>query len=512
MTSPAKPAKSIDELLAEDMARFYDDPLGFVMYAYPWDSYAPIQLVPLQSPYKERFNSRCGPDVWACEFLDELGMEIRKRGFDGVHAVEPIQMAVASGHGIGKSAISSWLVHFIMSTRPFCRGTVTANTYNQLEGKTWSQIASWTKIGINAHWFRVGTGKGSMKFYKIGSPESWFCKGETSDENNSESFAGQHAANSTSFYLFDEASAIPNKVWEVADGGLTDGEPMFFAFGNPTRNSGEFHRCFHRMKHRWITRQIDSRTAYLTNKEKIQGMVDDFGLDSDRVKVRVRGMFPSMSVKQFIATATVDAAFGKELKPEQYNFAPKILTCDPAWEGDDDLVIGLRQGLRFQILKVIPKNSNDIEIANLLARLEDEHEADAVFIDGGYGTGIYSAGQTLGRDWMLVWFGSASSDPGCLNKRAEMWNEMAKWLKEGGAIPNDQELYSDLTEIEALPRMDGKIQLESKADMKKRGLSSPGRGDALALSFAYPVAKKRPRLPGTGNNPRREYDPYSNLN
>jgi len=186
----------------------------------------------------------------------------------------------------------------------------------------------------------------------------------------------------------------------------------------------------------------------------------------------------------------VDAAFGRELRAEQFNFAPKILTCDPAWEGDDQLIIGLRQGLLFRILHSIPKNDNDIHIANLLARCEDEQQADAVFIDAGYGTGIVSAGSTLGRDWLLVWFAGAALDPGCLNKRAEMWKQMRDWLKAGGCIPKDQELYTDLVSPETVPRLDGKIQLESKQDMKKRHLPSPNKADALALSFAFPVQKK----------------------
>ena len=82
-------------------------------------------------------------------------------------------------------------------------------------------------------------------------------------------------------------------------------------------------------------------------------------------------MFPAMSARQFISVTDVDAAFGRHLRPEQYSFAPKILTCDPAWEGDDELVIGLRQGLAFKILRTIPKNDNDIQVANIVANLEE---------------------------------------------------------------------------------------------------------------------------------------------
>lgn len=498
-------------MLAEDMGRFYADPLGFVMYAYEWDSDPALQVVKLESPWNLVYGSEYGPDRWACEFLEELGKQIRARNFDGIHAVEPIREAIASGHGIGKSALVAWLVDFIMSTRPHARGVITANTYTQLESKTWAEIVKWTKRCITAHWFELTTSKGSMRMFHKAHPESWRCDAQTCKEENSEAFAGLHAANSTPFYIFDEASAVPDAINEVSEGGMTDGEPMKFALGNATRNTGWFVDCFKRMRHRWGTRQIDSRTVQITNKQLLQQWIDDYGIDSDFVKVRVRGMFPSLSARQFISLADVDAAFGRHLREEQYNFAPKILTVDPAWEGDDELVIGMRQGLKFEILRTIPKNDNDIQVAGIVAQIEDDQKVDAVFIDAGYGTGIVSAGRSLQREWTLVWFAAESMDKGCLNKRAEMWKLGRDWLKEGGAIPKDMVLYHDLIGPETVGRADGKIQLESKKDMKARGLPSPGRGDALMLSFAYPVAKKGTRQAGAVDGVQGEYDPYKNL-
>jgi len=505
------PAESAE--LAAWMAKFYADPLGFVMFAYPWSSDPALQIVKLHADYRQRYSSDFGPDRWACEFLDELGAQVKQRGFNGVQPVDAIRMAVSSGHGIGKSAITAWLVNWIMSTRPFAKGIVTANTSEQLAGKTWAEIAKWSKKSVTADWWMIRTGKGAMKMCHIEHPESWMVSAQTCREENAEAFAGLHAADSTPFYIFDEASAIPDAIATVAEGGLTDGEPMFFKFGNPTRNSGDFHRCFHGLRHRWICRQIDSRSVAITNKNQIQQWQEDYGEHSDFFKVRVRGDFPSLSVKQFIATADVDAAYGRELRGEQFQFAPKILSCDPAWEGDDALVIGLRQGLLFKILNVIPKNDNDIHIANLLANHEDQQQADAVFIDGGYGTGIVSAGLTMGRDWRLVWFGGAAADVGCLNKRAEMWKQMRDWLKSGGCLPADKELYADLINPETVPRMDGKIQLESKQDMKRRKLPSPNKADALALTFAYPV---NPKQSTTLNHQHREqiirgHNPFASL-
>jgi hypothetical protein len=144
----------------------------------------------------------------------------------------------------------------------------------------------------------------------------------------------------------------------------------------------------------------------------------------------------------------------------------------------------------FKILREIPKNDNDVQVATMLAMLQDEHKADAVFIDFGYGTGIYSAGLAMGRvGWQMVQFGAAAPNPGFMNMRAWIWDQMKQWLKNGGAIPPDHGLYTELCGPETISRLDGRIQLESKQDMKDRGLPSPNKADALAISFAFPVSK-----------------------
>jgi hypothetical protein len=480
--------QSADEMLAEDMGRFYDDPLGFVMYAYDWDNDQSLQIVELVEPWATKYKLKYGPDKWACEFLDELAEKIKDRKFDGSNAVEPIREAISSGHGIGKSAMVGWLVDFLMSTRPFTRGIVTANTAPQLETKTWAQVASWTKRCITGHWFNISTGKGSMKMVHKDYPESWRCDAQTCKEENSEAFAGQHAANSTSFYIFDEGSAVPDKIYEVAEGGLTDGEPMMFVFGNPTRNTGSFKDCFGKLRHRWDTRQIDSRTVKITNKTLIQQWIDDYGINSDFVKVRVLGQFPSASSKQFIPQDLVDKARQRVIPERLVSHAAKIITLDPAWSGDDEYVIGFRQGLSFKVLWTGYQIEDDIWLADKLAYFEDDLKADAVFIDFGYGTGIHSVGKSWGRKWQLVSFGAGSNNPAYLNKRGEMWGNIKTWLAEGGAIDAaDQILADDLIGPEYSVRLDGKIVLESKDDMKRRGIASPNRADALGLSFAFPV-------------------------
>ncbi len=481
--------------LIEEIARFQHDPLGFVLFAFPWG-------VP-----GSELADETGPRQWQRDVLEEIGALLRAgRTAD---AAQVIREAVSSGHGIGKSALVSFLILWALSTLEDARCVITANTEKQLQTKTSPEVAKWHRLAINSHWFTYTT----TALYSVdpAHAKTWRADFVPWSEHNTEAFAGLHNVGKRILVIFDEASKIADKVWEVAEGALTDlgTEIIWAVFGNGTRATGRFRECFRKFQHRWLKRSIDSRTVEGTNKAQLQQWVDDYGEDSDFVKVRVRGMFPAASIKSLISEADVDPAYGRHLKPEQYAFAPKILTLDNAWEGDDPLVIGLRQGLKFEILFTAPKNDNDVWVANKLARLEDEHEADAVFIDAGYGTGVASAGLTMGRTWTLVWFSEKPSDEGYLNKRAEMWGAgIRPWLKSGAAIPLHPQLRDDLLGPETVARMDGKVQLESKKDMKKRGIPSPNFGDALALTFAHPVVKRDRELVGAGGRGMlSDYDP-----
>lgn len=366
----------------------------------------------------------------------------------------PIRVARASGHGIGKSALIGMIVNWAMSTCEMCKVVVTANTGDQLTTKTSPEIQKWSRLSITGHWFSAS----ALSVVAKASRE-WRADLVTWSKDRTEAFAGLHNKGRRVVLIFDEGSAIDDRVWEVAEGALTDEatEIIWIAFGNPTRNTGRFRECFRRFRKLWNHAQIDARAVDGTNKAQIEEWAGTYGEDSDWFKIRVRGVFPSAGTRQFIGTADVDAAWGRHLRPEQYDFAPVIIGCDPAWEGDDPLVIYKRQGLYAELLHVQAKNDNDIEVAQLLANFETQHGASAVFVDAGYGTGIVSAGRTMGRAWRLVWFSGEASDAGCLNKRAEMWRDMRDWLKEGGAIPKQQPLYDDLIGPETVPRLDGKI-------------------------------------------------------
>jgi hypothetical protein len=231
-----------DVQLANEMAKYYADPLGFVLAAYPWGQ----KGTPLEN--------EDGPDANQRQFLSDLGKDVSARAFCGGDPVMPILMTATSGHGTGKSVLGAWIGNWILSTRPDSTGTVTAGTWQQLENRTWATLVYWTTMCVTGHWFNIQ----ARGIYHKQRPKTWKIVAQTCKENNAQAFAGQHASTSTSWYMFDEASLIPDKVWTVAMGGLSDGEPMWFAWGQPERNSGRFYEInFGKSEHRWNHRRFD---------------------------------------------------------------------------------------------------------------------------------------------------------------------------------------------------------------------------------------------------------------
>ena len=492
--------------LPQMMGELRADPLGFAMWAFDWGSDPSMRVVELPAQYRERFDSQFGPDAWACELLEDIGRQVRHRAFDGKKAVDAVRSAVASGHGIGKSAVTAWLVLWIMSTRPNARGVVTASTGPQLESKTWAQVASWTKRCATRDWWDVSTGRGSMKMVAKAAPESWNCFAQTARAESAESFAGLHAADSSPFFLVDESSGVPDAIKEVMEGAMTDGEPFLIAFGNPTRNTGWFHAAFHGQRHRWTTRQIDSRDVAITNKDQIAQWVQDFGVESDFVKVRVRGIFPSASSLQFVPTDLVDTAMSRELPDSRGETI--VIGVDVARFGDDSSVIFTRVGRdarewpiqRFAKIDTMVLVGHVANHANLF-RGTGRHVSICVDA-GGVGSGVADRLRQLGYDVTDIQFGGRAYDPKrYANRRAEIWGLMKDWLA-GGAIPCDDALLTDLTGVEYAFNAADQIQLERKESMKARGLSSPDAADALACTFAVPTMLSMPE--GVGGREDRE--------
>jgi len=464
-------------MLAEDIADFTHDPLGYAMYAFPWGESGHLSDVE-------------GPRSWQCDTLED----IREHLENPARRHTPLLIARASGHGIGKSALIAMIACWALDTCEDTRVVITANTEQQLRTKTWPEVLKWRGMSITKGWWKPT--KTAIFSAFPGHDENWRMDAVTWSENNTEAFAGLHNRGKRIVCIFDESSNIAEKVWEVTEGALTDEgtEILWIAFGNPTRNTGRFRECFGKLRHLWGTRKIDSRTVEGTNKQFLQQLVDTYGEESDIVKVRVRGEFPSASSLQFIPSHLVEGASKREIPAIDHN-EPLVIGVDVARFGDDDSVIRFRRGRDARTIP--PIRMSQVDTMQLAARVLEQHRkwgAAMICVDeGGVGGGVVDRLRMMGAPVVGVPFGGKplghvklANGEKVLNRRAEMWAVMREWLT-GGAIDDDDRLHDDLIGVEYGFNVNDEIALERKEHMKKRGLASPDDGDALALTFAAPV-------------------------
>ncbi len=471
-----------DVQLAQDIARFAHDPLGHVLYVYPWGQ-------PGTSLAK-----KSGPRAWQVKILRDIGDRLAAGAAD---AGEVIKEAVASGHGVGKSALVSWLIKWAMETCVDCRGVATANTFIQLMTKTWPELTKWHQMSLTKGWFNVT----ATAFISTlpGHDKTWRFDAVPWSQTNTEAFAGLHNEGKRLILIFDEASAIIDKVWEVAEGALTDEntEIIWCAFGNPTRNHGRFWDCFRgKTKASWTTFQVDSRTVPGINLVQVAKWVAEYGEDSDFVRVRVRGVFPRAGSLQFIATDDVAAAMRRPCYG--YEASGKVMGVDVARHGDDESVLCFRQGRKvfpFKRLRI----TDLMQLAARVAEAIDEFKPVMVFVDAtGMGWGVVDRlVQMKYTNVVGVQVGEKPDDESRFRRRRdELWHRMREAIQDGASLPNDPILEGDLTIPEYGFDDKQRYVLESKDDMKARGVSSPDSGDALAVSYFAPVASGRKPAPG----------------
>ena len=469
----------------EEMARWLSahrhDPLGFVEWAFPWGgSGEGVAGGPLAN--------HAGPEKWQADVLRQIGEGLRE-------GKGPVRIAVASGHGVGKSALVAWLLLWALATDPATRGVVTANTETQLKTKTWAELAKWHRLALTHGTCQLGA---SVLAAQPADDVAGRIDLVPWAAHNAEAFAGLHNKGSRILVVFDEASAIADAIWETAEGAMTDAdtEIIWIAFGNPTRTQGRFFECFNRFRENWHTRQVDSRTVSLTDKVQLARWLVDYGEDSDFMRVRVRGQFPRAGTMQFIDGERVVGAMTRLLDPTTDTSLPLVMGVDVARFGDDRSVIYPRGGRDARSRPpLVLRGVDTMTLSGKVTEMAAHYRADAIFVDeGGVGGGVVDRLRQLGVPHVIgVNFagrpdGWAPEGTGPLyaNKRAEIWGRMKDWLK-AGAIVDDPTLVQDLTGVEYGYDARNAIQLERKDDMKKRGLASPDLGDALALTFAQPV-------------------------
>jgi len=476
----------------ELMARIWtpalkNDPLKFVLMVFPWGQ----KDTPL-----EHFT---GPRKWQREVLQELTAHIKQN--NGKLDFDTFRMATSSGRGIGKSALVSWLVIWMLSTRIGSTTIVSANSEAQLRSVTWAEITKWLSMALHSHWFEVSATRLMPAKWltelverdlKLGT-RYWGVEGRLWSAENPDAYAGVHNFAGV-MLVFDEASGIDDAIWSVAAGFFTENTPNRFwlAFSNPRRNSGYFYECFNGKRDFWRNKTVDARSVEGTDKQVYQQIIDEYGADSAQAHVEVYGLFPNASDDQFIPVRLVDDAMART--PHKDQSAPIVIGVDPARFGADSTVIAVRQGRDVIAIKRFKGDDTMETVGRVIDAIEEYNPALVVIDEGGLGAGVVDRLKEQRYKVRGVNFGNKSRNPMMWgNLRAQIWGEMREWLKTG-SIPKERNLKSDLIGPLMKPDSKGSIYLESKKDMKARGLASPDAADAIAVTFAFPVAHREARV------------------
>jgi hypothetical protein len=387
-------------------------------------------------------------------------------------------IAVRSGHGIGKTAVEAWAILWFLTLHMYSRVPCTAPTGHQLDDVLWPEVNYWLQRSI----FRDALVWSKTRLAVRGHEESWFAVPRSA--NKPENLQGFHAEHC--MFVVDEAPGVEQEIMDVVEGALTNAGARLLMCGNPTKLSGTFYNAFHKDRRLYRTFAFSSIDSPLVSEEYAQRIADKYGVESDVYRVRVLGKFPKGTPDTFIRLDAVEGAVTREVKPE----GPYQIGVDPARYGDDSSVICYRRGYHVFPLEGF-HGINTTRLAGEVARLvreirETDPDSGTITVnvdDTGVGGGVTDQLEEYERELdievMPQSFGGAG-DEDYDDQAAAMWGYIKELLPELD-LPDDQELVSELTTRKYTVKPNGKIKLERKEDMKKRGLTSPDHGDALAL-------------------------------
>lgn len=505
------------------LASVSDDPLAFCLGAFPWGEPGTILA---------KYD---GPLAWQRQIMEEIRLGVisieegiqRANDHEDGDEAQPVQLATASGHGVGKSALVSMLILWGFTTFPDCRGVVTANTETQLKTKTWAELGRWFNLCFFArdHFILNAT---SLVSKDPTRERTWRIDMIAWSETNPEAFAGMHNKGKRLLIIFDEASAIADIIWETIEGATTDADTqiIWLVFGNPTRNSGRFRECFGEGKHAsmWKARQLDSRTVEITNKARIARWEKIYGSDTDWFRIRVLGQFPRRGEMEFFSATEIDAAMSADREVFVDAFTPMAIGVDVARFGRNNSVIFPRKGRDARTIeRKLYSGLSTTELSNRVHDAFTEWRPDGIFIDGGgVGGGVVDQCRQMRLFVWEVQFGAKDSITGVnndnsgekyANMRAAIYGACRAWVKTG-LLPMSPELRTAMLAIKYTYNSKDEILLTPKEDLLDENPDLDlDTLDALCLTFGGPLTRNA--FAG-GEHPHKdlntadhEYDPYS---
>jgi len=415
------------------------------------------------------------PDPWQAEFLSHIAGGERK-------------ISVRSGHGTGKSTAASWAMVWYLTTRFPCKIVVTAPTSSQLFDALFAELKSWIRnlppyVG---ELFEVTSDRVVLK----AAPSEAFISARTARAETPEALAGVHSQNV--LLICDEASGIDESVFAAASGSMSGHSATTLLLGNPTRSSGLFYDTHHRVKADWKTMHVSCLKSPRVSDEFVKEMEVKYGAESNQFRVRVLGEFPLKEDNTVIPADTVQSAQKRDIESDP-DTVP-IWGLDVARFGADSSVLAIRHG--NAITELI--SWKGLSLMELTGRVVDRYNGliprqrpTEILVDSiGLGAGVVDRLQELDLPVRGINVGEASSMSGTyLNLRAELWFKLKDWLAAKDCkLPVDSALFSELVSPRYQFTSSGKMKIESKDEMRKRGLPSPDKADAICLTLASDAA------------------------
>ena len=399
------------------------------------------------------------------------------------------RISVRSGHGIGKSTTLAMLILWYLFCYKDAQVPCTAPTSDQIHDILWKEVAKWLNLMPQPVREKYEWTNGYIRITE--SPETWFARAKTARKENPEALAGVHG--DFVMYIVDEASGVPEEIFNTAEGALTGDNVLVILISNPTRLIGYFYDSHHKDKESWQTLGFSSIDSPLVDKEYVSRIISKHGEDSDEYKIRVLGEFPredTMDDKGYIALFSENDI---KISDTEEFIGERRLGIDPSGEGDDKTVWVIRDNFKAKIVAV-EKVSNAASIAQKTMTLMQHYQVkgEHTYIDNfGAGANVAQELALAGIRVKAINVGDKPSDEEMfLNRRAEASWRVKQWFRKGGELV-DHKGWDEILTIRYRKELSGKMKIMGKLEMKKEGIKSPDHYDALMMTFLDPEITRR---------------------